>query len=440
MRTTTFAGAVLTMVLFGAQAGAVLASVPNDAAAARPATVITVTSHEDVNRAIADARAGDTVFLKPGVYRGPVTVDKSITLSSTQATVQAPQGGAAISVTADNVTVDSVGTTCPGVARTSQGINVTGQHVRVVGSTVLQCPTGIVLNGATDAYLQGDALLSQDSSGGASTGVDATGADGLTMLSNTVEGLALGVAMDNTSAPLLDGNTFTEVGTAVSLDSVADAVINGTLVIGARGPAVLVTGSRGAEIARLNSSGNGSGSSAAIQLSAGSGPSWVVTVEDSDFAHFASGLQVDAGSINAGVTVMGTRFDGVKGTAIVVAPGSGGTVDATIGDYFGGCGPNAADHGYDGGGAPVNDPDKVVSYREHNCKAPAASSLAATGAGSSPPAGTDQNATPPDTNAHGGIDLPSVIGSTLVTVGVSLLLATCAVGVLYAIRRSRHPS
>jgi hypothetical protein len=41
-------------------------------------------------------------------------------------------------------------------------------------------------------------------------------------------------------------------------------------------------------------------------------------------------------------------------------------------------------------------------------------------------------------DGRAGPNIPAAIGSALVTVGVTILLIACAVGVLYAIRRSRN--
>ncbi|GAB3613774.1 right-handed parallel beta-helix repeat-containing protein [Humibacter ginsengisoli] len=432
LRTSRLKAGALAVVLFGTTADFVLAFAP--IASAASARTISVNSGGDVNAAIAQARPGDTVALRPGIYRGTVLIDKAITLSADQATVKAPDGGAAIAVTAGNVTIDSVATSCSEARGSPIGVEVTAQHVRIVGSPVLQCATGIRLDGAGDSYLQGDSLLGSRSPDRRGVGVSATDADGVTMLGNTFEDDDTGVVIQGTATPLLDSNTFSQVGTAVALDAVSEAVVNGTLVVGATGPAVLVTGSHGAEIARLNPSGNGSGSGPTIQLSAASGPSSVVDVEDSSLAHFGTGLKIDAGSVTGSVIVIGTTFDGVTQAAIVMAAGAGGTVNATIGDYFGGCGPRAPDHGYDGGGAAVVDPELMVSYTENNCHAPASPAPPAMpgGGATAPPVANDGS------GRSDGIDLPSAVGSALVTAGVSLLLVVCAGGVLYAIRRNRH--
>jgi hypothetical protein len=450
VQTKPFALAVVVVALCSALT---IAPETGSAANAVPhaATSVIVRPGDDLNAVVAQAGAGDTIVLSPGRYRGDVRVDKALTLTGDRATIDAPKGTTGISITVDGVTVDSVAISCAAGAG-SQGIRVTADHARIVDSPVLQCQTGIVLDHAKDAYLQGDALLGGDAAGRSSTGVAASGADGLTMLSNMFDSVATGVAIDGTTAPLVDANTFTGVGTAVSLTTVTNAVVHGTIVIGARGPAVLVSGSRASEIARLNPSGEGSGDAAAIRLSAVAGPSWMVTIEDTDFAHFATGLQIDAGAISAEVIVIGSTFSGVRGAAIDASPSAGGTVDASIGDYFGGCGPRAPDHGYDGGGATVTDPQLLVSYRADNC-GNGSSSTGRSSAGSAAPSGSAPGGQVPPKSApatapagadrsHGGgssgIDLPSALGSVLVTVGVSLLLVVCAGGVLYAIRRSRN--
>jgi hypothetical protein len=193
---------------------------------------------------------------------------------------------------------------------------------------------------------------------------------------------------------------------------------------------VLISGTRGAEVTGFNIGIDGGGSGPAVQLSAAEGPSSVVNIENSNLAHFAVGLQVDAHSIDDAVTVLGTTFDGVTGAGISVAPGSGGSVTASIGDYFGGCGPRAPAHSYDGGGVLVDDPSRVVSFLRNHC---APSTATATAPPSVPTPAAAASA------PSGGDGQPwQAIGSALVTGGVALLLVGCAVGVLYAMRRGRN--
>jgi hypothetical protein len=436
MRVLRFVCGVAAIALFGATAGSALAF---DAigASAEPGRTIIVHPGDDVNAAIARADAGDAVVLTAGSYRGPITVDKPIILSAIRATVSASGRQPAITITSSGVTVDSLVATCADASTPSRGIQVTAAQARVVATTVLQCTVGVAVTGASDAYLQGDTFVGGRSTGAPTAGVMATDADGLTMLGDTFVEDDTGVIVERTSAAMLDSNSFSRIGTAVELRSVTEAVVNSTQVTDASGPGILVSGSRGAEIARLDPTGDGSGSAAAIELSAEDGPSSVVDIEDSTLSRFATGLQVDAGSLADTVTIIGTRFDGAKDAAITVAPAAGGTVDATIGDYFGGCGPRATDHGYDGGGTTVEDPDRVVSYSKGDCRPPAASAQAPAAAAPPAPSGP----TPPAQSggeAADGLDLSSAIGSVLITGGVSLLLAVCAAGVLYAVRRSRN--
>jgi hypothetical protein len=440
MRAFGFVCGVAAIALFGAAAGSALAF-GAIGAAAEPSRTIVVHPGDDVNAAIGRAQAGDTVAMSAGSYRGPIEVDKPITLSATQATVSAAGEEPAIAVSAGGATVVSLVATCSDARVPSRGIQVTARQVRVVGTTVLQCTVGVTLTSAADAYLQGDTVVGGRSSGSSTMGVLATDSDGLTMLGNTFAEDDTGVLVEGTTAAMLDSNSFSRIGTAVALRSVTETVLNSTQVTAASGPAVLVSGSRGAEIARLDPAGDGSGSAAAIELSAENGPSSVVDIEDSTLSHFATGIRVDTDSLTDAVTVIGTRFDGVKDAAITVAPMPGGAVDATIGDYFGGCGPRAPDHGYDGGGATVEDPDRVVSYPKNDCRPPAATTAEPPVAAAAPQAPSDP--APGARADHGGdtasgLDLSSAVGSVLVTAGVSLLLAVCAAGVLYAVRRSRH--
>ncbi|WP_022898947.1 right-handed parallel beta-helix repeat-containing protein [Humibacter albus] len=452
-----------------AAAGAAVAALVGAALLAPTASAsvrrITVHTGGDVNAAIASAKPGDTVFLQTGEYRGPVRVDKPIVLESLQATVRAPAAGTAVSVTADGVTIDSVGTTCADASGATRGIRVTSNHVRIVNSSAVQCHRGIVLDGAAGAYLHSDALLGRAGASGTSTGVWADRADDLTMLDNTFQSNDTGMLVQHTDAPALDANTFVDVGTGIDLRSVSNAVVDSTVAVHVSHAAVSISGSRGVEVSALDRTASGGGKGTAIALTALDGPSSVVNVENSDLGHFAVGISAEPSSISGTVTVMSSAFQSVTRTAVEIAPRAGGRVDATFGDYFGGCGPGVPDHGYDGGGARIDDPGRLVSYREQNCGAGTSTSTgptvtsgaagSATG-GATPtvsptppavPAPTASSTEAPEAvvgghDGHDGHDdgtagIPAQIGSALVTVGVALLLMICAGGVLYTVRRNR---
>lgn len=266
MRTVRFACGALVVALCGATVGSIPAFVTT-AATARADRTVMVHPGDDVNAAIARAGAGDTVAMTAGTYRGPIRVDRPIVLSGAQATVSAHGGAAAVSIVSDDVVVDSLVATCSDGGGTEHGIQVTGRHVRIVDSTVLQCSTGVVLAGASDAYLQGDSVIGGRSSRTPSTGVQATGADGLTMLGNAFAEDDIGVVVEDTSAPMLDSNVFSRIGTAISLRSVSDAVVDSPRITDASDAAILISGARGAEVARLDPTGDGGGSSASSEPS-----------------------------------------------------------------------------------------------------------------------------------------------------------------------------
>lgn len=466
MRPTWFAGGIVIAAVAGLATGGALTSAPEPAVAAT--STIDVSPGGDINRAIDQARPGDSVFLRPGTYPGPVLVDKAITLTSQQASISAPSGGAAVIVTADGVTLDTIIATCESGSRATTGIQVRADQVRVITSTALGCERGILLDGAQDAYLQGDTLLGSHGRAGLTAGLWSTRADGLTMLGNTFEDNDAAMVIASTSTPALDSTTISGGGTGISLRAVTNAIIDDTLALDITGPAVTVTGSRGAEISRLNASGGGGGRGAGVEVTGDDGPSSVINVENSDLAGFSTGLLVAAHSLSDSVTVIGTDFAGVTNAAITVALNAGGDVDASIGNTFGGCGPRAPDHGYNGGGTLITDPGHVVSYQSRTCTVSSATAAPATaqpvpsststgspaqaspqgalgggGSGGSDTSGSNPSGGSQGDGTHGGngttgVSIPAAIGSALVTVGVSVLLVACAAGVLYAVRRSRH--
>ncbi|MGN6128184.1 MAG: right-handed parallel beta-helix repeat-containing protein, partial [Humibacter sp.] len=242
MRPTWFAGGIVIAAVAGLATGGALTSAPEPAVAAT--STIDVSPGGDINRAIDQARPGDSVFLRPGTYPGPVLVDKAITLTSQQASISAPSGGAAVIVTADGVTLDTIIATCESGSRATTGIQVHADQVRVITSTALGCERGILLDGAQDAYLEGDTLLGSHGRAGLTAGLWSTRADGLTMLGNTFEDNDAAMVIASTSTPALDSTTISGGGTGISLRAVTNAIIDDTLALDITGPAVTVTGSR----------------------------------------------------------------------------------------------------------------------------------------------------------------------------------------------------
>lgn len=447
MRPGWSVGGAAIAAVAGAMLGTGALALPPAAAVVPGAVSIEVQPGGDAQRAIDQAHAGDTVSLGAGTYRGPLRIDTSITLTSSQATVRAPARGAAIIVTAENVTIESVTAACGSTSGGTRGIEVEASHVSIIDSSAVHCGRGVFVNGAGAVYLQGDDFLSDSAPNGPTAGLWASFAEGLTMFDNTFEADTYGMVVQNTANAGLDSNTFTQVGTAVELQGATDSVLSGTLVVGATGPAVTVSGGHGVEISRFGIGGGAQGDGPAIELTADAGPTSIADVSDSDLANFATGILVTTGSLTSQLDVLGTDFSGVKGAAIVVERDAGGVVDATISDFFGGCGPRAPDHGYDGGGVVISDPQRVITYRVPNCRTPtpATSTPAPTG---TPGASTPKSSSTPAVGGGRGNDstptgedgfrLPEAIGSALVTLGVTLLLVACAVWVLVAIRRNRR--
>lgn len=178
----------------GAVAGIILATA--SALAAGPtlaATLIVSPGVGSLANAIAKAHPGDTLLLEPGMYAGPVTIDKALTLDGKDAaTVKGSGTGSTIRVSASDVTI--------------QGLTVTGS-----GDSLATMDAGIFVDKAGDrAVVDGNRII------GNLFGVYFWGPDDAVMRNNTVEGLQTlhvnqrgnGISLWNTPGSIVEDNTF----------------------------------------------------------------------------------------------------------------------------------------------------------------------------------------------------------------------------------------
>ena len=115
-------------------------------------------------RALEEARAGDVLILLPGLHAGPVTIDKSLTLTGEPgARIDAGGTGSAVTVTAPDVTVSGLELTGSGRDHDAidAGVTLTRSATRalVENNQVLGNLYGIDIHGAADSIVRGNTVV-----------------------------------------------------------------------------------------------------------------------------------------------------------------------------------------------------------------------------------------------------------------------------------------
>lgn len=114
--------------------------------------------------AIARAQSGDTLVLSPGVYHGPVTIDRPVTLRGEgKAEVRGSGTGSTITVAAPDVTVRGLKITGSGGALETMDsgvfVNKKGDRALIEGNTIEGNLFGVYLWGPDDAVMRGNTVI-----------------------------------------------------------------------------------------------------------------------------------------------------------------------------------------------------------------------------------------------------------------------------------------
>jgi parallel beta-helix repeat protein len=138
-------GVLLTLILFSA---VLLYNGPLGKSAT--STILVPDSFLSIQAAVDAANSGDTVFVKAGVYRENVVVNKSISLMGEDASATIIEGsvggGNFLSITANNVTVAGF-TFKSSIDKCDTGIVLTGSNFcNISGNVITECYYGVVLD------------------------------------------------------------------------------------------------------------------------------------------------------------------------------------------------------------------------------------------------------------------------------------------------------
>lgn len=180
-----------------------------------PPRSVRVQPGDDLSAALGALPSGSTVVLSPGVYAGPVLVDRPLTLTAEPGAVIEGRGtGTVLVIAANDVVVSGLGVRGGGADATQgdAGVLVAGDRVRLDNMDVSDSLTGIDL---------------READGGAVTRCRVTGR-GDRALGQRGDGLRLWESDDN----LIEGNTLTGVRDMVvwysERNTLVDNVVTGS--------------------------------------------------------------------------------------------------------------------------------------------------------------------------------------------------------------------
>lgn len=123
-----------------------------------PPRTLDLHAGDDMSAAIHGLPAGSTLTVEAGVYRGPVHVDRPLTIrAESGAVIEGAGTGTVLVITADDVTVLGLAVRGGGSDATQgdAGVLVAGQRVRLEGVDVSDALTGIDLRAADDGAVVG---------------------------------------------------------------------------------------------------------------------------------------------------------------------------------------------------------------------------------------------------------------------------------------------
>lgn len=230
-------------------------------AAAQEVTVCPSCSLQDLRIAVAQARAGSVIRVSSGVYAGPVTIDRPLTLRGEGwPVIDGAGSGTVLTILAPEVHVEGFVIRGSGTShdREDSGILVKAPRVTVVGNRIVDCLFGIQLLDAPDGLVErnlvigktlpeaqrGDGIKLWYSPRARITGNEVRGSrdvlvwysDGTLVSENTVEGGRYGLHFMYSNDSTIERNVLRDNSVGLYLMYGARQTVRSNIFIHNRGP------------------------------------------------------------------------------------------------------------------------------------------------------------------------------------------------------------
>ncbi len=189
--------------------------------------------------AIAGSSPGDVLRLTGGAYLGPVTVDRSLTLSGPPTAVIDGQGqGTAVTITADDVTIR--GLTVTGSGSVNQNLDAGIKIVKgadralIEGNTLTDNMHGIDVHGGRDTVVRGNTIIGRRNNRMVErgNGIYVWNAPGTVVEGNSVRWGRDGIFSNASRKGIYRGNLFRDLRFAVHYMYTNDSEVSGNISIG----------------------------------------------------------------------------------------------------------------------------------------------------------------------------------------------------------------
>ena len=208
-------------------------------AAARADTVYVEPGADALATAIAQAAPGDTLMLAPGLYHGPVVVDRALTLDgSGDAVVEAHGEGSVITVTAEDAVVRGLTVRGSGISLFDQHAGIyleeTAHRALVEDNLVEGNLFGVYLQGPSDAIVRHNRIIGRTDLrvNERGNGVQIWRSPGSQILNNDFLYGRDGIFVTNSRENRFVGNRFRELRFGVHYMYTHDSEVSHNLSIG----------------------------------------------------------------------------------------------------------------------------------------------------------------------------------------------------------------
>ena len=194
---------------------------------------------DSLKDAIAGAAPGDVIVLRDGAYRGPVTIDRPLTLTGPAGAVVDGGGqGTVITVTGDDVAVRGITVTGSGRlnADIDAGIKIVkgADRALIEGNTITGNLHGVDVHGGRDAVVRGNTIvgLRLDKMNDRGNGIYIWNAPGTVIDGNDIRYGRDGIFSNTSTKGSYRNNLFRDLRFAVHYMYTNDSEVSGNVSIG----------------------------------------------------------------------------------------------------------------------------------------------------------------------------------------------------------------
>ncbi|WP_247897958.1 NosD domain-containing protein [Paenibacillus pabuli] len=161
---------------------------------------------------IDGSESGEVLVLEPGMYAGPVSIDKSISIrGDSSVTVLNTDAESTITIRSDGVTLQGF-TVQHLTNEPTAAIQVEGDHVEITGLDIQSQSFGIVLRGSVDGLIHSNTISwagpKSASSGQKGNGIDLYNSHRTQIEDNQMTGMRDGIYLENSRNLTVKGNTL----------------------------------------------------------------------------------------------------------------------------------------------------------------------------------------------------------------------------------------